>query len=297
HIKKALCLAEEIKFNQYWIAMCQLFFGVYYISIGEMDKSLKYNIKGLELFKKIKSSFNIALLLNNIGNLYGEMGEYELAVEHLEESINLLEQIPQGFFSIGGTIESLISISLEKGDFERAQKYFQRLENMFIQRKEKQIELVYRYGKALMLKSSSRLRDKVKAEELLKQVIEAESLLFDIIIKAHIHLCDLLLAEFRYNNDSEVLDELNYYIAKLLTIAEKSHSYLIFCEIFILQAKLALLNFDMKAARRFLTQAQKIAESNGIKRLAMKVSQEHDELLKQLKFTVTPISLFFVSFL
>ena len=39
----------------------------------------------------------------------------------------------------------------------------------------------------------------------------------------------------------------------------------------------------MKAARRFLTQAQKIAESHGIKRLAMKISYEHDELLKQSK--------------
>ncbi|MFW9902169.1 MAG: hypothetical protein ACFFDY_12965, partial [Candidatus Thorarchaeota archaeon] len=35
--------------------------------------------------------------------------------------------------------------------------------------------------------------------------------------------------------------------------------------------------------QRFLTQAQKIAESHGIKRLAMKISHEHDKLLTQLK--------------
>ncbi|GAH26837.1 unnamed protein product, partial [marine sediment metagenome] len=68
----------------------------------------------------------------------------------------------------------------------------------------------------------------------------------------------------------------------MLAIAEKSHSYKVFCETFLLQAKLALLNLDVKAARRFLTQAQKIAESYGIKRLAIKISNEHDELLKQL---------------
>jgi len=39
----------------------------------------------------------------------------------------------------------------------------------------------------------------------------------------------------------------------------------------------------VKAARRLLTQAQKIAESYGIKRLAMKISYEHDELLRQIK--------------
>ena len=37
------------------------------------------------------------------------MGEYELAVEYLEESISLLEQIPQGFMTIEGIIESLIT--------------------------------------------------------------------------------------------------------------------------------------------------------------------------------------------
>ncbi|KKN42764.1 hypothetical protein LCGC14_0710070 [marine sediment metagenome] len=283
HIKKALSLAKEIKFNHYWIAMCQLYFGVYYSSIGEMDKSLKYNIKGLELFKKIKSSFNIAILLNNMGGLYGEMGEYELAVEHLEESINLLEQIPQGFFSIEGTIESLITLAVEHGDNERAQKYFRRLENIYKQKKNERIEFGYKFAKALILKTSSRIRDKVKAEELFKELIETDTIFFDLIIKAHIHLCDILLTEYRIDNDSEIFNELNHYIAKLLTIAEKQHSYLVFCETFILKAKLALLNFDIKPARLFLSQAQKIAESYGIKRLVMKISYEHDKLIKQLK--------------
>ena len=282
HIKKALSLAKEIKFNHFWIAPCQLYFGGYYISIGEMDKSLKYNIKGLELFKKIKSSFNIAILLNNIGNLYGEMGEYELAVEHLEESINLLEQIPQGFLSIEGIIESLITLAVEHEDTERAQKYFHRLENIYKQKKNERIEFGYKFAKALILKTSSRIRDKAEAEELFKELIETETIFFDVIIKAHIHLCDILLTEYRIDNDSEILTELNYYIAKLLTIAEKQHSYFVFCETFILQAKLALLNFDIKSARLFLTQAQKIAESYSMKRLAMKISFEHDELLKQL---------------
>jgi hypothetical protein len=88
--------------------------------------------------------------------------------------------------------------------------------------------------------------------------------------------------EYRIDNDSEILAELNHYIANLLALAEKQHSYLVFCETFILKAKLALLNFDIKSARLFLTRAQKIAESYGMKRLAMKISYEHDELLRQL---------------
>ncbi len=283
HIKKAFSLAKEIKFNHYWIALCQLYFGVYYGSIGEMDTSLKYNIKSLELFRKIKSTFNIAILLNNMGEIYGEMGEYELAVNHFEEGISLLEHFPQSFISIEGTIESLITVAVEYGDNERAQKYFHRLEDIYNQKRGDGIEFGYKLTKALILKTSSRIRDKAKAEELFKEIVETKTISFDLIIKAHIHLCDILLTEYRIENSVEVLNELNYYISKLLDIAEKQHSYLVFCETFILQAKIALLNFDVKSARLFLTNAQKVAESYSMKRLAMKISYEHDKLLRQNK--------------
>jgi hypothetical protein len=92
------------------------------------------------------------------------------------------------------------------------------------------------------------------------------------------------------------LDELKQYITDLLDLAKNSHSYFVFCNAFILQSKLALLNLDIKTARRFLTQAQKITESYGIKSLAMRISYEHDELIKQSKMwesyktSETPIS-------
>ncbi|MFX1411519.1 MAG: tetratricopeptide repeat protein [Promethearchaeota archaeon] len=279
YTKKAMLIAKKIKFNHFWIAMCHVFLGVIHSYIGEFNTSLKHHMKSLAIFKEINNNFYTAGMLNNIGSTYLTTGYYELALEYLEESLSYYEvqsielQIP---------LVNLIELALELGDNERAQKYFQRLEDMYNQTKDKDVILNYQFAKALMLKKSSRIRDKAKVEKLLKQVIKTETVRFDAIIFATIHLCDVLLAEFRITNDSEVLDELNYYIAKLLTIAEKSHSYLVFCETFILQAKLALINFNMKAARRFLTQAQKIAESYGIKRLAIKISHEHDLLLRQI---------------
>ncbi|MFX0043821.1 MAG: tetratricopeptide repeat protein [Candidatus Hodarchaeota archaeon] len=279
YTKNAMSLAKEIKFNHFWIAMCHAYLGVIHRSIGEFNISLKYNMKSLAMFKEINNNFYTAGLLNNIGANYINFGDYELALEYLEESISYYEiqsielQLPLG---------NLIEVALEKGDNELAQKYFQRLEDIYNQTEDADVIIIYQFYKALMLKNSSRIRDKAKVEDLLKHVIKTETVRFDTIIFAHIHLCDLLLAEYRLTNNSEVLDELNHYIAKLLTIAEKSHSYLFFCETFILQAKLALINFNVKAARRFLTQAQKIAESYGIKRLAMKISHEHDQLLRQI---------------
>ena len=279
YTKKALTMAYEIKFKHFWIAFCELGFGVIYSSIGELDIALKHNMNSLAMYKEIKNDWYISAVLNNTGLTLAEIGDYETALEYLEESLIFRERNP---VNIENALSSIITTALNNDDIKLAQKYFHRFEMKFRDNKNKRIELLYKFNKALMLKGSSRIRDNAKAEELLTQVVETESFYFDLTIDAYIHLCDLLLSEYRINNNDETLNELNQYIAKLLNIAKKSNSYLVFCKTFILQSKLALINFNVKEARQFLTQAQNIAESYGMKRLAMKISYEHDEIIKQI---------------
>ncbi len=280
YFKKALSNAKEIKFNHYWIAICHGYSAVVYCSIGDLDNCLKHYMKALEKMKGFHSFYLDAVFLNNIGYIYCEKGEYDRALKNLEECLLLSEK--KQSISKATPLTSLIEIALIKGDVELAKKHFHHLENIYNQNKEERIELNYIYSKALILERSSRIRDKAKAEKLFKQVVRTKTIYFNLIISAYIHLCDLLLSEYRISNNDEVLDEINQNITQLIAIAEKSHSYLVFCETFILQTKLALLTFNIKVARRLLTQAQKIAESYGIKRLAMKISNEHDNLLKEL---------------
>ena len=279
YTKKALTMAYEIKFKHFWIAFCELGFGVIYSSIGELDIALKHNMNSLAMYKEIKNDWYISAVLNNTGLTLAEIGDYETALEYLEESLIFRERNP---VNIENALSSIITTALNNDDIKLAQKYFHRFEMKFRDNKNKRIELLYKFNKALMLKGSSRIRDNAKAEELLTQVVETEFFYFDLTIDAYIHLCDLLLSEYRINNNDETLNELNQYIAKLLNIAKKSNSYLVFCKTFILQSKLALINFNVKEARQFLTQAQNIAESYGMKRLAMKISYEHDEIIKQI---------------
>ncbi|MGB5912357.1 MAG: hypothetical protein WBH31_14280, partial [Promethearchaeia archaeon] len=137
---------------------------------------------------------------------------------------------------------------------------------------------LYRVSKALLLKTKPRLSNLAKAEELLKEVIEED----DWQIIAIINLCDILLIDLRNTNDMEVVDEIKDYIGQLLNIAEKTHSYPLQAEAYLLQAKFALISLNLEEARRLLTQGQKIAEKYGLSLLARKISNEHDELLKRL---------------
>ncbi len=97
-----------------------------------------------------------------------------------------------------------------------------------------------------------------------------------------IQLCDLYLTELHKTNNLEVLDEIDLLINRLLAISRNSHSYWILCETYILQARVALITLDLKKARRLLSQGQQVAERYGLNLSARKISNEHDELLKQL---------------
>ena len=279
YTKKALSLAKNIRYNHLWIGLSNLYIGVGNLSLTEFEISLNYHFKSLAIFRKIKNTWAIAIAINNIGEIYARIGNINSALKYFQESLLLFEK--QGL-DVQIPLVNLVELSLENDDMKSAQEYFSRLEDLNDENKECLIPFVYSYSKALLLKKSTRIRDLAEAESLLKTIANAETIWFEVTINAIIHLCDLFISEFRINNNDQVLTEINHYLLRLLTIAKKGHSYPTFCETFILQAKLALINFDIKNARRFLTQAQKIAASYGIKRLEKKISYEHDELLKKL---------------
>jgi tetratricopeptide (TPR) repeat protein len=279
YTRKALSMAKQIKFNHFWIALGELYLGALYIFQGEIDISLEYHMNSLAISREIKNNYFIVTTLLNIGVNYHQIGKIDLAMKYWKECLSYQEKLSLALdFPLGNLVEG----ALEMGNNELAQHYFNQLKNLYNQKKDGLTEIVYLSTKALMLKKSSRIRDKAKAEKIFRKIINTDTIWGQFAISATIHLCDLLLSEYRFTNSNEVLDELNQYIAKLLAISEKTHSYIHFSRTFMLKAKLALINFDLKAARRFLTQAQKIAETHGLKRLAMEISYEHDELLEQI---------------
>jgi len=221
------------------------------------------------------------MVLNNVGDIYRRKGEFDRALECLEQSVALHQELGN-LWDTASVHDNLIQILIDKGDLERAQQSLRDLEQLNNQLKDKVINFCYLFDKALLLKTSHRARNRVKAEELFNQLLENEDIALEYTIGALVNLCELLLFELRTINDIEVLDEINPLIARLLNIAEKSNSFYILAETYFLQAKLSLLTFDIKKAQGFLTQAQEIAEKFGLNQLATKIASERDDLLKKL---------------
>ncbi|MFX1572677.1 MAG: tetratricopeptide repeat protein [Promethearchaeota archaeon] len=236
---------------------------------------LKLNERALELAKDSDDKDLIITCLLNMAEDHQALGDYDKAINYAKRAIEI-RYPPLLLASYGQLIEILLS----KGDVANAKFYFQHM------REEKDISkknnFLYQYYEALILKTSLRARDRIKAEEIFKQIVkEKES--FEFVAKALINICDLLLIELRITNDSDLINEINSYITMLLNFAEQHQTffnYYFAAETYLLQGKLNLLTFNIKNAKRFLTQAQQIAERYGTTKLATKITKESDDLAK-----------------
>ncbi|MHA1461246.1 MAG: tetratricopeptide repeat protein [Promethearchaeota archaeon] len=280
YAERCQTLAEEIN-HQRIIAMNLQSLGIIYFMKGEFKKSVKYTEQSLAIAEKTGNKQMIASNLNNIANLFMYQGDFDKALTYLERSLEIAQEIGNNWF-IATSISSTIEVLVYKGDNERAQRDLEQLEEINDKEDNKIIDLTYRYSKARVLKTSPRIHNRAKAEEIFKQIVQEEMIHGELTINSFLNLCELLLDELRTTNEIEVLNELENTITQLLALAESTGSYWVLAETYALQGKLALLTLDLKGARRLLTQAQQIAEKHGMNLLAGKISIEHDNLLKEL---------------
>jgi hypothetical protein len=173
-----------------------------------------------------------------------------------------------------------VAIDLE--DFKQARDYLRELQQINEQGGSKSVDQCSRLSEALILKTSKRRKKLVKAEELLEEIAEEETIDHQFTVQALVNLSELLLDELLSTGEEEIIEEVENYIDKLFNIAKEQQSYTLIAETYWLKAQLALVGLNLKEAKKLLTQAQTIADDKGLERLARKISNEHDQLLQQL---------------
>jgi len=278
-LEQGLKISKIIK-DQKLIMHFTINFGTYYGIKGNLELSSDYHSKGLALAKEINDKQNIIIALNNLGWVFREQGKLDEAFKNINQSYELCKEIISPTMPI--VLDSLFHLALDKGDLKAAHKYLEEMKELKEQEEYEIIKLNYSINKALLLKANPRARNLFEAEKILRQAVEEEIILYEAHIDALLNLCDLILLDLRNTNDLEIINELNPFISRLLDIAEDNNSYPLIVETKLLQARLALLTFDINNARKLLSKAQEIAEKYGLNRLSIKISIEHDELLKKI---------------
>jgi tetratricopeptide (TPR) repeat protein len=273
--------------------------GNIYTGKGELNLAVEYYQKSLDL--TIEDTTQEWLRVENFGGL-GYLshlkGDLETSLKYFKQALKIIEDsdfLVKSPGSIGQIFDGIIRVLIAKGDIENAQHYLQRFKHLNDEHPVHWNISTYHLIRAKILKSSSRSRDRTEAENILKELIENEKIPF-IVNGALREICDLYLKDLRLTNDLTIVDEITPFIAQLLQKAEYENSYLLLARTKLLQGKIALIQMNMGDSRRFLTQAQSIADEYGYDWLAKTISIEHDNLLGQLdlwedlKNTDAPVS-------
>jgi len=250
--------------------------------IGELDLALDYTEQGLAIVEKMGNKNFIAQFLNNASLIYRQKGNLVRAMEVLERSLTIWEELDLKLNLIGA-LDSLFIVSLDTKSLKKAEKYLKRMQQINEQVKDDVSDVACRVNNALLLKMSSNTLDKEKAKKLLQNIVKEEILNWEFTERALLHLCDIYLIELQSFNKQEIINEVHPLINRLSEFAEFQHSFRLLAETHLLQGKLALIQMNMGDARKFFTKAERIADEHGLHLLARTISSEHDLLLEQLE--------------
>ncbi len=228
----------------------------------------------------------------NLGIIYQAMGDFEAASENFKKCLTLSEESGT-MFAAAYALYYLTTLAVDNDRFEEAKVYSQHLDTLNSQGSSSNkirkvshwpirvINSFSRITEALVLKTSPRLKDKVRAQEMLQQLVEEEPINFDITYSVILNLCELLLFELRASGETDVFQETKSLVQRLATQAQNQHLFPYVVNTLILQAKLAMVEGDLITAAQFLDQAQLTAKEKSLIRLSKKVSTEIIQLESQ----------------
>lgn len=103
-------------------AQVELVLGLGYIAAADWGKALEANQRALRAYRVIGDQVGLSSILNNLGLIYVEIGEYELAEKYLRDSLHRMpEQVdatPTGY-----TLTELGRLKFRQGDLAGALRY------------------------------------------------------------------------------------------------------------------------------------------------------------------------------
>jgi len=281
YTKRALALSESIK-NKCDISHNLLHLGEIYYFQGELESAESFITKSLKLAESIDFTVNIILGLYDLGRLLQDRGEFQTSLECYKKALNIAKEKKASFYLVDG-LYYLIRLYTYHLSPTEAIPFIKELKKLKKEDNNIWYNLIYRTSKALLLKTSERLPDKMEALRLFQEIAKEPQIAYKVTVEAIINLCELLLYELKITGNETILNELDHYCSRLLKIAIEQNSHSLLAQSYWLQSKLSLLKFDIQHAQKLLFKAQAITEEKGLKTLADSISFEHYSFFSQLK--------------
>lgn len=277
HCNRSLKISEEISDSEN-IASISHILGDIYFNYGDYENSLKYYLSTVKFLPTLDGSLTLLTCQVSICNLYFEIGDQERAKD-------TFEQITESYKKLGTEIEltnsfydviNLIGLYVYLGDSTSAQEYLSKLQDFSSLHPYKPFQLAYLYAEGIYHKSRDRLKEKVQAVKMFKEIINNFDIRFDYTIKSMFHLVDLLLFEFKMSNDISVKNEILYYVDQIRNFAKKQDliSYVIKSN--IIEAKFFEIDGEIEKAEEYYLHSMNLLKQLNLNLLLKTVVSEYN---------------------
>ena len=134
------------------------------------------------------------------------------------------------------------------------------------------------FCKALIYFNSERLKDKIKAQNILEQMLEYPKLHFEVKIDALLLLMEILLLEIQVNNNDAVLKEIFDIIDDLEYLSKDQNLPTLQIDTLVMNSKLKLFQKNYKKANLLLNEALDISKLKNMEYPIKKIELELEKI-------------------
>lgn len=266
--------------NQHGIALVSNNIGETYLKKGELEKGREYFEESLKVNNKQKYRHELAHSLAGIASIYAERGDQRKSISYFEESLTHHKNRPQ---CISQTLFTLIQYTIKIDNENLTTKYMKILEELNSSVNLPEIDLRCRLLRALVLKNSTRFKNKIQALTILEEIIHEEIINHHLTILAMKHYCEFLLDEVKLYGDPEAFVEAKDLVGKLQEIAQSQNSFNVLVEALILRAKFAMIEGDLESADVILEQANLITIEKDLPSMQIHVENQQAKLKSEVE--------------
>ncbi|MHA2499096.1 MAG: tetratricopeptide repeat protein, partial [Candidatus Hodarchaeales archaeon] len=256
--------------------------GIIYRIKGELSKALSLFEDFLAISRQLNNQFFESKAYHALGAVYHDQGLFQQAEEMFQKSLGISRSLSARGLSVTTTLLALVRLALEIQDSERAKQYLEQLEEIAKTEASENIQANYQLAKALVLKASPRMREKIQAEDIFEDIANNPKNHHYTITFALLNLCELLVIEYKSTSEAETLNEILTLSRRLLNIGKEKSDHPTTIKALLLQAKLSLIEGELENVNERLEAAQQIAEEKGLGNLLQQVSQEQAQAKAEL---------------
>ena len=234
---------------------------------------------GVDRGYKIQES----LALFSLALVCKRKGEFQRALDFLERTYVIQTKLDSAI-NISDTLIEIIKVTGYLKLKDKLLEYLEKLKELSDQEGNPIIETRYRLARGLMLKSESRLKDKLESQKIFQDIAYDPALEeLDIKNQALINLCELLLFEIRSSHDSSLLGEIYTYLDQIQDHSVINRSVIIKLEIQFLRAKFLIAENRVVEGIELLNNVYNETEEIGLEEIRERASSELQKIRSEVE--------------